>query len=1113
MLLCTAIFTVSFARWNVEGGVTSVPAQGSVGKFYVDYPYYASSSDGTIVPDLKSGIYYLQVQKSDGMSDYYAMEDNPGNSAEKMLTHVYLKANTTLDMYKGTTRDQMKNKKDGSADQFVHPSNNTPSTATVDATGYYDFYYEYNYNTMFVGYSESFVPVNPDDYNSYTFKIKFSDSAVPRTLHIKSTYVPYIYIWDSSSYYYSTSGYEAVDGYKYSNGISSNGGNPLTINQAGGRTIKVGKMAETNVIFDDQTAWGSNKTKDLNLARYASDTDNYIELQPTTSEYEPGLGALDYTEPTTTGSTTFSSTAKKENTDETVVRDVTASITADGGYTYHNYICVSRMGGTTETMAYVNFEVKAIGSTNLENVNVSGFSVTRTATDADGLPESGASGSGSTYFVYNSPAGGTLKDINPLDEDPDDSVQGSDHLLDGYIVGGTYIMLYFGTAENQYYALDIEIKTDKEASFKLTATATNIDKRNRFEDGYGFPYGYYLGGTFNGTGMWEPRKAARLTANHTSNATTEAAKSLTYQDNGVNVTFSGPTYIDVEIEIELTAMNDTVKLYRVNGKDGKYVDGSNPSLWFIPRSIHKNYSGGAGDGHSTLFDSNLNIIIRQPGKYRIRYVGSVQYKYYTVDGDDPDYNNGVRYYDRELKKYVSLNDYNNNYTPDERNAFVYDEVRNVYENRFVELGNWNGVVDDLYVTKLETGAIDEVTVTFDLQGGNINGNTTNPTETVKWGSTLSEGGTINKVPTFNGKIFDGWYDVEDGKTGGTLYTDRTVITTISATLTLYAHYTDASKPKYEVSFDLAGGSGSGDYSTRQVEEGTFTLPVAPTKPYNNFTGWKDSNTGIVYQAGTSTTINKAVQFTAQWTAQKITFVFTDPGWSAALNTVKMQAIGSNGDYAQSNSLTKSNSRYTYSVDLNATNGDVIAIKLTFKQSGNTWTAYSTGGYADFKPDETYTLTYSDWDNANWNTGIATFSMTIKNSSNQTVTQTTEKNIKHIVRVNFNGNMATLKIQYQNVTGSAKGFYYYDCSNGNSNPDYIGSVTTVNDTDSSFVFILTEANGSWTNQTNNITCTWSSGKTSRYTIYAQSVSGRVTAIVEVMNCSLSAPNNNAGLVEG
>ncbi|MCH5165520.1 MAG: InlB B-repeat-containing protein [Clostridiales bacterium] len=545
---------------------------------------------------------------------------------------------------------------------------------------------------------------------------------------------------------------------------------------------------------------------------------------------------------------TFTSTAQTSSPVEQTVRTVTAT----GTNAYHNYVSVSRIGGKGATIAYINFGVT---STNDLDKSIESFSVTRTLTDANGNPQAGST---EAVKVYNDPTGKSLDEINYIDgsKDTDPGVKDNNNVMPNYVLNGTYIMLYFNTGANQYYALDVVIETQSLVTFTLTATVTDVDKRNRFQDGYGYPYGYYLGGEFSGVNMWEPRRAARLTAAHTVE---NDFKNLSYVDDGVTVYQDVPKYIDVSIDIELAAANDTLKLYRV-GSDGKYSGGEKPSLWFIPRNIYKNYSGGAGADGTDLFNKDMNIIIRTPGIYRLRFVGNIQYRDRDVNGNTSK-SNGVFAYDREDNVFMSEDQYNALSTS-QKNSTIKDESRGVSELRYVTLGNWNGVVEYLYVTRLnDSSTFSEVNVTFDPDGGTISG-VTDWTEKVTWGSTLNSTGIISKTPTrTDGKTFDGWYDSNNVK-----YTKDTVIAPSTSTLTLTAKYKDASKI-YTITFNANGGSVS-PTSSQTGADGKLTSLPTPTRDYYTFDGWYPSTTG-----GTKITTDKIydgdTEIYARWTARYV----------------------------------------------------------------------------------------------------------------------------------------------------------------------------------------------------------------------------------------------------
>ena len=92
-----------------------------------------------------------------------------------------------------------------------------------------------------------------------------------------------------------------------------------------------------------------------------------------------------------------------------------------------------------------------------------------------------------------------------------------------------------------------------------------------------------------------------------------------------------------------------------------------------------------------------------------------------------------------------------------------------------------------------------------------------------------------------------------------------------------------------VSFDLNGGTGTGDYSDRTVPVGTtIPLPTAPTREGYTFAGWND---GIATITSGSYTANRNVTLTAQWTTGGGGGVTPPPG-SGLVVTVGASAGGS-----------------------------------------------------------------------------------------------------------------------------------------------------------------------------------------------------------------------------
>ncbi|MCH5161428.1 MAG: InlB B-repeat-containing protein [Clostridiales bacterium] len=856
VLLCTALFSVTFAKWTVNSSGKPVDVTAQAGQFYVDYPQYVTSS-GLDIPDLDKDTYYLQVQKSGGISEYYAMKENTGNTDEKMLTNVKLDANTTLDIYKGLTHDKLKKtKKTGSATQFSVNSDGT--TMKVSSAGYYDFYYEFGNGNIYVSFTtDTKYTIPPErDRSMPSAKVIFGDGPVvfrlDNTLNTKIS-TAHFYIWGKNSYDQEQNNiWPGVELNKNADKERKNGSTDRDTNiyQFGIHTNEV-----TGILMNDN---GSSQTGDGDTFykmyipgglqpnhtytfkiygdfgwNFGQWSDSFWGIDDKVTDTAPTVVNRDdiAPKPDCTGATDIKNIKLKGEVD---VRDVNATSTS----TYHNYVNVSRVGGTGETLAYVNFQI--IADDAALNTGLVSFKVNRAVTDGNGAPN----GATASELVINDPSGKTLGDINwrlPTEEEK----KGNGQANDDYIIGGAYILLYFGTGVNQYYALDVEIETADEVSFRLIASANNEDRRNKFEVGYGEKYGYYLGGEFNGVGMWEPREAAHLTAS--SDTKVDDVK-LTYYDkldpddeNATKVEYKGPSYIDVTIDITLTAANDTVKLFRLNGVDGKREGGTNPTLWFVPRNIHKNYTGGAGDNGTPLYNGDMNIIIRNKGTYRIRYVGNIEYRYSNdIHGTNTSI---VAGYDRKENKFMSKANYDK-LTASQKAETVVDTGReNVAEPRYVELGNWNGVVDHLYVTRLDNGDVADFDVTFDANGGAW-GEDKTTTVKVSWGGNLD----APENPTRAGyRKVDGWFTAAEG---GSAFNFNQIVT--SAPGTLYAHWERTA----DVFYHLNDGSTDDADIYRIVDSvsgNKLERPAEPTRDGYVFIGWfTDKTSGDFWNFDTKT---------------------------------------------------------------------------------------------------------------------------------------------------------------------------------------------------------------------------------------------------------------------
>ena len=154
-------------------------------------------------------------------------------------------------------------------------------------------------------------------------------------------------------------------------------------------------------------------------------------------------------------------------------------------------------------------------------------------------------------------------------------------------------------------------------------------------------------------------------------------------------------------------------------------------------------------------------------------------------------------------------------------------------------------------------ATDSVTipylVKFDLDGGNIGGDTTNPTS-----QEVAPNGTATLPgdPVKTGYAFGGWYTEQGGS--GTRYTNET---TVTGNMILYAKWLTV----YSITYNLDNGINSTDNpETYTIETDTITL-AAPTRDNCTFAGWYSdvAYTSAVTEIAKGSTGNKTLY--AKWT--------------------------------------------------------------------------------------------------------------------------------------------------------------------------------------------------------------------------------------------------------
>ncbi|MDR1216817.1 MAG: InlB B-repeat-containing protein [Treponema sp.] len=213
-------------------------------------------------------------------------------------------------------------------------------------------------------------------------------------------------------------------------------------------------------------------------------------------------------------------------------------------------------------------------------------------------------------------------------------------------------------------------------------------------------------------------------------------------------------------------------------------------------------------------------------------------------------------------------------------------------------------------------------VTFDLQGGNINGSVTSLTRTVNSGASL--GANTPSNPSRDNYIFGGWYTAING--GGVPFNDSTPVT---ADLIIYAKWMIL--PQYTVTFDLQGGNIYGDTAqqTRTVYSGFslgVNMPFSPSRDNYTFNGWFTSSGGYSASFIESTPVGADITVYADWVVIQRNVTFDLQGGNMSGSTAQVtRTVNSGASLGANTPSNPSRDNYTFDGWFTATNGGGNAV--------------------------------------------------------------------------------------------------------------------------------------------------------------------------------------------
>jgi uncharacterized repeat protein (TIGR02543 family) len=259
-------------------------------------------------------------------------------------------------------------------------------------------------------------------------------------------------------------------------------------------------------------------------------------------------------------------------------------------------------------------------------------------------------------------------------------------------------------------------------------------------------------------------------------------------------------------------------------------------------------------------------------------------------------------------------------------------------------------------------------VTFDLQGGNINGATSTRKVSVE-----NEGQLLSQMPpepSRDGHTFGDWYTATNG--GGTQFT---AYTTVTKDITVYARWIAVVATPRTVTFDLQGGNigGATVSQTRTVDSGTWidatNMPTNPSKSGYTFSGWYTEQNSGGSQFTAFTIVNADITVYARWiegnvTIRTVTFDLQGGNISGSTTTQTRTVVSGSWLISTEMPTNPSKSGYIFDGWWTAINGGGTQFTATYTTVNADITVYAK--WTETTPSNGITnITYSSVSGGEW----------------------------------------------------------------------------------------------------------------------------------------------------